>query len=74
MWLSGLVNPTSFLTAQRTNQWELDKLVTFIDVTKRTSVDELDSSSRDGAYIIGLSMQGARWDLTNVPIAKRANR
>lgn len=74
-WLSGLVNPTSFLTAicqvtAQRNQWELDKLVTFTDVTKRMNIDELDGSSRDGAYIIGLSMQGARWDLANVHIEK----
>jgi len=57
-WLSGLVNPTSFLTAicqvtAQKNQWELDKLVTFTRVTKMMSVDEVDSSSRDGAYISG---------------------
>eukprot|EP00592_Proboscia_alata_P015189 CAMPEP_0194394788 /NCGR_PEP_ID=MMETSP0174-20130528/124051_1 /TAXON_ID=216777 /ORGANISM="Proboscia alata, Strain PI-D3" /LENGTH=2316 /DNA_ID=CAMNT_0039190629 /DNA_START=658 /DNA_END=7604 /DNA_ORIENTATION=+ len=74
-WLSGLVNPTSFLTAicqvtAQKNQWELDKLVTFTDVTKRLNADDIDSSSRDGAYIIGLSMQGARWDATNVHIDK----
>lgn len=74
-WLSGLMNPTSFLTAicqvtAQRNQWELDKLVTFTDITKRMNVDDLDSSSRDGAYIIGLSMQGARWDVTNVQIEK----
>ena len=74
-WLSGLVNPTSFLTAicqvaAQKNHWELDKLVTFTDVTKRMSIDEIDNVSRDGAYIIGLSMQGARWDVTNVQIQK----
>jgi len=74
-WLSGLVNPTSFLTAicqvtAQRNKWELDRLVTFTDVTKRMSIDELDSSSRDGAYIIGLSMQGARWNVANVQIEK----
>lgn len=74
-WLSGLVNPTSFLTAicqvtAQRNQWELDKLVTFTDVTKRMHADEVDSSSRDGAYVIGLSMQGARWDVNNVQIEK----
>ena len=44
--------------------------MTFTDVTKRMSSEELDSSSRDGAYVIGLSMQGARWDLANVQIEK----
>jgi len=74
-WLSGLVNPTSFLTAicqvtAQKNQWELDKLVTFTDVTKRMSADEVDTPSRDGAYIIGLSMQGARWETSSVQIEK----
>jgi len=69
-WLSGLINPTSFLTAicqvtAQKNQWELDKLLTFTDVTKKISVESIDSKSRDGAYIIGLSMQGARWDLNS---------
>jgi len=49
------------VTAQNSKS-ELDKLVTQTDVTKRMSADEVDSHSRDGAYIIGLSMQGARWD------------
>lgn len=67
-WLSGLINPTSFLTAicqvtAQKNGWELDKLVTFTEVSRKISSDEIDSKSRDGAYIIGLSMQGARWDV-----------
>lgn len=74
-WLSGLVNPTTFLTAicqvtAQRNQWELEKLVTFTDITKRMNADELESSSRDGAYIIGLSIQGARWDVRNSQIEK----
>jgi len=67
-WISGLVNPQSFLTAicqvtAQKNQWELDKLVTWTDVTKKLSIEEVEGSSRDGAYIIGLSVQGARWDV-----------
>ena len=74
-WLSGLVNPMSFLTAicqvtAQKNQWELDKLDTFTDVTKKMSVDEVDGSSRDGAFIIGMQMQGARWDVGNTQIEK----
>ncbi len=68
-WLSGLVNPQSFLTAicqvtAQKNQWELDKLVTWTDITKRMEVAEIEGISRDGAYITGLYLQGARWDLT----------
>lgn len=50
------------VTAQK-NQWELDKLVTWTDVTKKMGVEEVEGSSRDGAYVNGLSVQGARWDL-----------
>jgi dynein heavy chain len=74
-WLAGLVNPMSFLTAicqvaAQSNQWELDKLVTFTDVTKKMNVDEIDGSSRDGAYINGTFMQGARWDVAAVQLEK----
>lgn len=68
-WLSGLVNPQSFLTAicQVTAQkasLELDKLVTWTDITKKSTAEELDSASRDGAYVNGLNVQGARWDIS----------
>jgi len=74
-WLSGLVNPTSFLTAicqvtAQKNQWELDKLVTFTRVTKLMSAEEIDSNSRDGAFIIGLNLQGASWDVVGSQIEK----
>jgi dynein heavy chain len=67
-WLSGLVNPQSFLTAicqvaAQKNQWELDKLLTWTEVTKKVNVEEVEGASRDGAYINGLSVQGARWDI-----------
>ena len=66
-WLSYLINPQSFLTsvnqvAAQKNQWELDKLVTFTDVTKWEDHSKVDSVSRDGAYVCGFNMQGARWD------------
>lgn len=67
-WLSGLYNPQSFLTAicqvtAQKNSWELDKLVTWTDVTKKVSVEEVEGHSREGAYVIGMSLQGARWDM-----------
>lgn len=40
----------------------MDKLVTWTDVTKKLTIDEVESSLREGAYIIGLQLQGARWD------------
>lgn len=65
--LSYLINPQSFLTAvnqvaAQRNQWELDRLVTYTDVTRHATIDKVESVNRDGAYIYGLHMQGARWD------------
>jgi dynein heavy chain len=73
-WISGLVNPQSFLTAikqmtaQRTGA-ALDDLIIQTDVTKR-NIDDCDTPSRDGAYICGLSLQGARWDLGSCIVDK----
>jgi len=66
VWLSGLFNPQSFLTAvmqttARRNDWPLDKTVVLTDVTKK-QVDQIEGPSRDGAYIHGLTLEGCRWD------------
>ncbi|XP_028435224.1 dynein heavy chain 11, axonemal isoform X2 [Perca flavescens] len=66
VWLSGLFNPQSFLTAvlqsiARKNQWPLDKMTLTVDVTKKTK-DDFGHPPREGAYIHGLFMEGARWD------------
>ena len=62
------MNPQSFLTAvcqfsAQKYTWELDKLVTWTDITKRTEESEMEGLARDGAYIMGLFLQGARWDI-----------
>lgn len=61
------------MTAQK-NQWELDKLQTQSEMLKKFAVDEVDSHSKEGAYIVGLSMQGARWDPNAVSIEKSKAR
>ncbi|KAH7825191.1 dynein haevy chain 4, outer dynein arm beta [Monocercomonoides exilis] len=66
VWLSGLFNPQSFLTAvmqttSRKNQWPLDKMVLQTDITRK-SMDDLASAPREGAYIHGLFLEGARLD------------
>ena len=66
-WISGLFNPQRFLTAimqesARVNQLELDKLVIQTVVLKR-QVEDIEAPARDGAYINGLFLEGARFDL-----------
>ena len=78
VWLSGMINPQSFLTAiaQQTaqrNSLELDKLVIQTDVTKR-AVEEVDASSRDGAFVSGFFLQGCRWDTASNQLDKSRPR
>ncbi len=66
VWLSGLFNPQSFLTAvmqttARRNDWPLDRTVLLTEVTKKT-LEQIEAPSRDGAYVTGLTLEGARWD------------
>jgi len=66
VWLSGLFNPSSFLTAvaqtaARKNGWPLDQTILTVEVTKK-SESEIDAPPRDGAYVHGLFLEGARWD------------
>ncbi|XP_010613302.1 dynein heavy chain 9, axonemal isoform X2 [Fukomys damarensis] len=66
VWLTGFFNPQSFLTAimqsmARKNEWPLDQMTLQCDVTKKNKED-LRSPPREGAYVHGLFMEGARWD------------
>ncbi|KAG7466869.1 hypothetical protein MATL_G00146930 [Megalops atlanticus] len=74
VWLSGLFNPQSFLTAvmqslARKNEWPLDKMNLTVDVTKKFKED-FNQPAREGAYVYGLYMEGARWDLQGGHIAE----
>jgi dynein heavy chain len=67
VWLGGLFNPQAFLTAisqqtARKNEWPLDKVVLTVDVTKKYNAGDFSSPPREGAYLYGLYMAGARWD------------
>ncbi|KAI7808020.1 putative dynein heavy chain 11 [Triplophysa rosa] len=74
VWISGLFNPQSFLTAvmqslARKNEWPLDKMNLTVDVTKKFK-EEFNQAAREGAYIYGLYMEGARWDIQGGTIAE----
>ncbi|KAM9209454.1 dynein axonemal heavy chain 9 [Dugong dugon] len=66
VWLTGFFNPQSFLTAimqstARKSEWPLDQMSLQCDVTKKNR-EEFRSPPREGAYVHGLFMEGARWD------------
>ena len=67
VWLAGFFNPQSLLTAimqstARRNELPLDKMCLQCDVTKKQK-DDFTSAPRDGAYVHGIFMEGARWDI-----------
>ena len=67
VWLAGFFNPQSFLTAimqstARRNEWPLDQMALQCDVTKKNR-EEFRNPPREGAYVHGLFMEGARWDI-----------
>ncbi|XP_044194722.1 dynein heavy chain 9, axonemal isoform X6 [Thunnus albacares] len=75
VWLAGFFNPQSFLTAimqamARRNEWPLDSMGLQCDVTKKNRED-FSSPPREGAYVHGLYMEGARWD---TQLETQANR
>ncbi|XP_075760265.1 dynein axonemal heavy chain 17 isoform X2 [Pelodiscus sinensis] len=67
VWLAGFFNPQSFLTAimqsmARKNEWPLDKMCLSVEVTKKNRED-MTAPPREGSYVHGLFMEGARWDV-----------
>lgn len=68
-WISGLTNPSSFMTAikqmyaEKTGS-ELDKLEIETEVTRK-EVSECEQPSRDGFYVHGLYLQGARLEVSS---------
>ncbi|XP_076548684.1 dynein beta chain, ciliary isoform X2 [Osmia lignaria lignaria] len=67
IWLGGFFSPQSLLTAimqqaARRNEWPLDKMCLHCEVMRKYK-EEVTSAPREGAYINGLYMEGARWDV-----------
>lgn len=66
IWLPGLFNPSSYLTAvqqvtARKTGLALDKMTTETHVTSMWNVTDVQDSAVDGTYIHGLFIEGARW-------------
>jgi len=84
VWLPGLFNPTSYLTAvmqvtARRTGMPLDQMSVDTHVTTYLKFEQVDYYPQDGAFIHGLFVEGARWptgeeageveNLNGVPIA-----
>jgi len=74
VWITGFYNPQSFITAilqtlSRKNEWPLDKVVVATEVTKKQP-EEVEQANREGSYIHGLTMEGARWDMNAMAVAQ----
>jgi len=72
-WLGGLKNPQSFLTAikqvtAQSNRLELDKLSIQTEITKIMNADELEGEAKQGAYVHGFFIEGARWDIASMVV------
>jgi dynein heavy chain len=44
------------------NQYELNRLYIATDVTRKI-VEEIDASAKEGSYVFGFVLEGARWDI-----------
>lgn len=65
--ISRFFNPQSFLTAimqqfGRKKKQELNKLYIQTEVTKR-SIEEIENEGKEGWYLYGFILEGARWDV-----------
>ena len=68
MWLSGLHIPETYTaalvqTACRDKGWPLDKSTLYTKVTRFTAASQVGEKLLHGAYIEGLYLEGAAWDL-----------
>lgn len=66
LWIPGLFNPTSFLTAikqvtARHKKLPLDSMSTETHITKMMEKEEAVAYPTDGAFVHGLYIEGARW-------------
>jgi len=68
LWISGLFNPMSFLTAimqvtSRQTGLPLDNMTLKTDVLNIKDPKEVTSSAESGAYVHGFFLEGAGWEL-----------
>jgi len=68
-WMTGFFNPQGFLTAMKQevtrlhkkDAWALDDVVYYSEVTEYDRAEQVRSAPKEGVYIHGLFLDGARW-------------
>jgi dynein heavy chain len=68
LWIPGLFNPMSFLTAimqvtARQNNLPLDDMTLRTDVTNTRSYEDLPGPAESGSYVHGFFLEGAGWEM-----------
>mmetsp|Transcript_44320 Transcript_44320/g.32330 ORF Transcript_44320/g.32330 Transcript_44320/m.32330 type:complete len:80 (-) Transcript_44320:277-516(-) len=68
LWISGLFNPMSFLTAimqvtARQHLLPLDDMCLKTEVTNIKDHEEIQAAAEDGAFVHGFFLEGAGWEL-----------
>lgn len=67
LWISGMFNPMSFLTAimqntARMQNLPLDGMALKTDVTNERDPTSITEAAEEGAYVHGFTLQGAAWE------------
>eukprot|EP00736_Rhodelphis_marinus_P009344 Rmarinus@m.3249 len=79
MWLSGLHIPETYTAALvqttcRKYGWPLDKSTLYTRVTHYVTPEEVEEKPKDGAYVTGLYLEGATWDLERACLRRQEPR
>jgi dynein heavy chain len=61
-------------TAARKNQWPLDKVTFYTNVTKWQTIDDVVGSIQGICLIEGLYLEGAGWDAENNCLIEQSNK
>jgi len=77
-WMTGFFNPQGFLTAMKQevtrqhkhDKWALDDVVYHSELTNRESVEQVANAPKEGLYVHGLFLDGARWDAKHETIVE----
>ena len=77
-WIAGFFNPQGFLTAMKqevtrahqSQKWALNDVTYYSEVTEFDRMEQVRSSPKEGVYVHGISIDGARWDKHNSTLAE----